>query len=794
MADYKIRLGVQLDTSNIGKQISEIKTEPIKIKINDSDYKKHIGTIKKELAGMKFNNSSIGRITKDLNEAGVAAKKVSTNLKKNGNVSITVKGVDSLKRAVTVVKEFDKQGKLVSKSMKIDVGADASKVKKTEQELKRIKSLAKQIGDTKFEIGTLDTNKNAKQIGILKKELKSLTSQYNQTASNLSKKGVTGFGTHLANELVKSEKRLAQFNARLADTKARDIKLNIDTGKFDKDISNITTKIKNFGNISKELKNDITQLKRSRTEMDTALSSGNIDNAIRAYDRYEQRLKSINNQLKVVSNDKISVNADFDKLVSLGKEIDNLNKKIIKLDPKVNTAEIGKLSDDLKRAESAYASLKSKISGKLSSGQLDSLSNSAKKAEREIKELEAQIADTKLNMANKLSSSGSVSQFRNQYSGIESSLNNLNVVSKSTTMSLERLESSYRELSSAQVNYKKLTNDSNATLEQRVQAANKLIYANDKYQNSLKETNNLIKENARVQKDATDRQKLVNDRTDFQSRIDLWLKNNSAAAKKFGAQMMELRAKAESCDGVTLNNLKSQFKQLDREAEMAGLKMQNFGDRLKTQFKKYSSYFSVASAIMYTGQALRSMFEQVVSIDSAMTELRKVTDETNSSYSNFLKNASTRAVEIGTTIDGLIGSTADFARLGYSFESSQGLAEIANIYAVVGDEIDSVETATQSLISTFAAFKDEASGISDTDFALDIVDKFNEVSNNFAISSGGIGEALQRSASSLEAANNTIDESIALITAANTVVQDPDTVGTALKTGFLNCLYVQKCA
>ena len=34
----------------------------------------------------------------------------------------------------------------------------------------------------------------------------------------------------------------------------------------------------------------------------------------------------------------------------------------------------------------------------------------------------------------------------------------------------------------------------------------------------------------------------------------------------------------------------------------------------------------------------------------------------------------------------------------------------------------------------------------------------------------------------MRAANNTIDETIALITAANTVVQDPDSVGTAFKT------------
>ncbi len=51
-----------------------------------------------------------------------------------------------------------------------------------------------------------------------------------------------------------------------------------------------------------------------------------------------------------------------------------------------------------------------------------------------------------------------------------------------------------------------------------------------------------------------------------------------------------------------------------------------------------------------------------------------------------------------------------------------------------------------------------------------VVDKFNEVGNNFAISSQGIGEALLRSASALAAGNNTLD-GIALITTANTIVQ-----------------------
>lgn len=124
----------------------------------------------------------------------------------------------------------------------------------------------------------------------------------------------------------------------------------------------------------------------------------------------------------------------------------------------------------------------------------------------------------------------------------------------------------------------------------------------------------------------------------------------------------------------------------------------------------------------------------------------------------------------------VFSSTADFARLGYSADDAQELAKAALIYKNVGDGITDVGVATDSIISTMKAFNIEA-----TD-AIGIVDKFNEVGNNFAITSSGIGEALQRSASALSAGGNTLDESIALITGMNEVVQNPAQVGTALKT------------
>lgn len=97
-------------------------------------------------------------------------------------------------------------------------------------------------------------------------------------------------------------------------------------------------------------------------------------------------------------------------------------------------------------------------------------------------------------------------------------------------------------------------------------------------------------------------------------------------------------------------------------------------------------------------------------------------------------------------------------------EESSSMAESAILYKNVADGLDTVEESTKSIISTMKAF-----GI-ESDNTMSIVDKFNAVGNNFAITSAGIGEALQRSASALQSAGNTIDEAVGLVTAANSVV------------------------
>ena len=173
---------------------------------------------------------------------------------------------------------------------------------------------------------------------------------------------------------------------------------------------------------------------------------------------------------------------------------------------------------------------------------------------------------------------------------------------------------------------------------------------------------------------------------------------------------------------------------------------------------------------MTLSRGFRQLLENVKDLDTAMVNLRKVTDESEATYSDVFKNATESAKELHTEITNIIEATAEYAKLGYNINEAQELAKASVVYQNVG-EISSAEEASQSIISTMKAFGIEAENV------MEIVDKFNLVGNNFSISAEGVGQALQRSASSLATANNSLSESIALVVSANNVLQNPQTVG-----------------
>lgn len=224
-----------------------------------------------------------------------------------------------------------------------------------------------------------------------------------------------------------------------------------------------------------------------------------------------------------------------------------------------------------------------------------------------------------------------------------------------------------------------------------------------------------------------------------------------------------------------LNSYTSLFAQLKMSARQAGLEGKTMSERFRDGLEKFGGWSVVTTVLTKVVHVIKDVTNNVVELDSAMTELKKVTDLTDNTYSQFMNTAAQQAKEVGATVSDTINATADFARLGYTLDESTQLSKAALVYKNVGDGIDDISEASESIISTMKAFDVEA------DKSMDIIDKFNEVGNNYAISSQGVGVALQKSASALAEGGNSLDESIGLATGMNSVVQNPEIVGTALK-------------
>lgn len=253
------------------------------------------------------------------------------------------------------------------------------------------------------------------------------------------------------------------------------------------------------------------------------------------------------------------------------------------------------------------------------------------------------------------------------------------------------------------------------------------------------------------------------------------LNQSTEAATTYQSRLDDLVDRFKS-NKIGADDFRRSLEQWKSSAKAAGAMAESAGQKFSRMLGDKIGYGAIALVLMKIRQALGQVYTNVVNLDTAMTELKKVTDETDETYQKFLTNAASRARALGATITDTVNATASFARLGYGIEDASKLADAAVVYKHVGDEIESIDEASNSVISTMQAFGVEASNV------MRIVDKFNQIGNKFAISSGGVGEAMQRSAAAMQAAGNTIDETLALIAAMNTVVQNPEAVGTTLKT------------
>ena len=250
--------------------------------------------------------------------------------------------------------------------------------------------------------------------------------------------------------------------------------------------------------------------------------------------------------------------------------------------------------------------------------------------------------------------------------------------------------------------------------------------------------------------------------------------NKNAEYKEKFSNLYEGANSGQYNGGV--KQLRNDWTDLQRQIRKSGFEVETFKSKMNRMFGVRFKSALAGMSIFGMQAALVDMAKNVVDVDTAMTELKKVTDESDETYSKFYDNATVRAKKYGATLTDTIDATSRFAKLGYNIEDASTMANAAIVYKNVGDNITDASVATDSIISTIQGFDIKAGK------SMEIVDKFNEVGNRYPVGSDEIGVGMQKSAAALHAGGNNLDQSIAMFTAANSVVQDAEVTGTALKT------------
>lgn len=241
------------------------------------------------------------------------------------------------------------------------------------------------------------------------------------------------------------------------------------------------------------------------------------------------------------------------------------------------------------------------------------------------------------------------------------------------------------------------------------------------------------------------------------ARVQKYINENTKAAKQYGKALSEAQSQIKgTTNNKELQIANAQFNALTKQISAAGQSGKSFGDQIKSAFSGLSQIFSVSSIILTGVSQVKEGFNELVQLDDAMVELKKVTDETADSYKNFYYQANDIAKQLGATTQEVIIQAANWAQLGYAMQDAISLAKDSSILSTISPEMN-IDDATETLISTMKAYKIDAKNVRN-----EISSKINEIGNNFAIDNNGISEILKRSSAAMAAANNTLDENIAL--------------------------------
>lgn len=223
-----------------------------------------------------------------------------------------------------------------------------------------------------------------------------------------------------------------------------------------------------------------------------------------------------------------------------------------------------------------------------------------------------------------------------------------------------------------------------------------------------------------------------------------------------------------------LSKLDEQAKSVGNTLLETGVKGKTFTEIFAKSLKGFAQYFSATRVVMAAYRSMQQMVRQTIEVNDVMAQLQIVTRASDQQMANFAKTAFETSKAVGKNVTDVVSATTTYARLGYTMDESATMAKLTTMLQGVGDiEAGDAQSAITAIVKAYDK------GVDDLE---DVMNKLVAVGNGAPISVAELATGMNNAGSALAAAGNSFEESVALMTAANSTIQDAAKASTGLRT------------
>ena len=550
-------------------------------------------------------------------------------------------------------------------------------------------------------------------------------------------------------------------------------------------IKGLRAELKGLDNAPKDLSKELNQCAKSLQKVkDIEANEGRTENWSKAYKQWAESIDAVTSKIKTLKKEQSNVAS-----TQVFNTSDLKANNIAYMSKVHNTIE--KQMVEINRLANANGWSDVKVTGvEEASGKIQKLTLTVRDAEGALKQFNMQREKIQGNGKAQagLVQTGDVKvletavQYAEKLKSIETSMGQFG----NTTTSITNLENSFTKLglSTDEISSKmEAVKTEYATLQNMMgsgASGNEIVNQFEKVNSVLAETQNSFKQTkAEYSLLATEYQRLT-----LANDIEEWNQKNTAATREVIAQnetyISSLRDLDVAMTKVEHNNIATSFKQTENSMRALNKLGASFSNQFRQAIDSFKVWISATTVVMGAVNLIRQIPTVVNELDTALVDLRKTTTMTDAQLKEFYTDAPKIAKEMGVGTKAIIEQASAWSRLGYSSKNAATkMAKYSAMFKTISPGMN-LDEATDGLVSIMKAFN---IGNENVDDVVDgIMSKINVVGNTQAVDNSDIVDFLTRSSSAMAEANNTLEQTISLGTAATEITRDSASVGNALKT------------